>query len=427
MKLTKKDLLIHIDATKAPSEGDADAFTWKVNDINPFATICTMINPSLQSMVRTAHTTAIAREILKTVFLRRSIHNHVQMRRKLHEFKMKKEESVLNHFLKFDELCMSMQAIGDEVSHEEQLVILLGILSEEHEQIVKIMENKADIDLFQAKEMLSREYDGIALKATRSYRSKGPRSKETRNKFAGTCFICNKYGHKKQDCWKNLDRKKNIEQAFTVGEYGIEGWLLDSGASSHMCPFQDEFVEIRSLNKPVGILIPNRETVLAAVVGTIRIILANKKPIRIEDVLYVPELDRRHFSIPALSSKGLQVTFRNKKSEIRNDHQELITKVTQKGKLFVLECDTLESARASEEMGSEAKAMSPDIWHARLGHLPMKSMKTLEKCVRGFEMKNSSNDADKKTEICEGCVTGKWSIIPFPRSIHGEVKTNSLL
>ena len=47
---------------------------------------------------------------------------------------------------------------------------------------------------------------------------------------------------------------------------------------------------------------------LAAGVGTIRVVLKNKKTIRIEDVLYVPQLDRRLLSISALSAKGLNVT-----------------------------------------------------------------------------------------------------------------------
>ena len=62
MKLTKKGLLEHIDATKAPSEDDASAAVWKVNDMKAFANVCTMINLSLQSMVRNAATTAEAWE-----------------------------------------------------------------------------------------------------------------------------------------------------------------------------------------------------------------------------------------------------------------------------------------------------------------------------------------------------------------------------
>lgn len=86
------------------------------------------------------------------------------MRRQLHAFKMQKGDSVMNHFLKFDELCMSMQAIGNEVSCDEQLVILFGSLSDEYDQIVKIIENMGETNLFLAKEMLRREYEGIVRK-----------------------------------------------------------------------------------------------------------------------------------------------------------------------------------------------------------------------------------------------------------------------
>ena len=56
--------------------------------------------------------------------------------------------------------------------------------------------------------------------------------------------MCGKKGNKKQDCWKNPDKKQNGEEAFTVSNKATEGWLLDSGASSHMCPYKNEFMEI---------------------------------------------------------------------------------------------------------------------------------------------------------------------------------------
>ena len=138
MNLDKKGLVEHTDATKARSEDDTSAAIWKVNNMKTFANLCTMINPSLQSMVRNAATTAEAWEIWKRFFLRRSIQNRVQMRRQLHEFKMHKGASVMDHFLKFDELCMSTQAIGDEVAHDERLVIMLGSLSDENDPIVRL-------------------------------------------------------------------------------------------------------------------------------------------------------------------------------------------------------------------------------------------------------------------------------------------------
>ena len=79
VRLAKKRLTEHLDAMKAPEEGDASASTWKVNDMKAFAIVSTMISTNLQSMVRTAKTTAEAWDILKTFFVRQSMHNRVQL------------------------------------------------------------------------------------------------------------------------------------------------------------------------------------------------------------------------------------------------------------------------------------------------------------------------------------------------------------
>ena len=85
-------------------------------------------------------------------------------------------------------------------------------------------------------------------------------------------------------------------------------------------------------------------------------------------MLYAPELDHRLLSTPAQSETGLHVTFCNKMCAIRNG-EEVVTQVTQKGKLLILECDILESANVSQEVGGGAKAVSRSVWHARLVHI----------------------------------------------------------
>ncbi|CEG49892.1 polyprotein [Plasmopara halstedii] len=113
------------------------------------------------------------------------------MRRQLHGFKMKKSGNVMDHFLKSDELCLSMKAIGEEVSQDEQLVILFESLMEEYDPIVKIIENMPRIDLFQVKETLRRDCESmnqkesneIALTVTRDFKSKGPDLKGKRVNF----------------------------------------------------------------------------------------------------------------------------------------------------------------------------------------------------------------------------------------------------
>ena len=46
------------------------------------------------------------------------MHNRVHLQRQLHEFKFAKEGIIMDPFLRFDELCMTMEAVGHEISSE---------------------------------------------------------------------------------------------------------------------------------------------------------------------------------------------------------------------------------------------------------------------------------------------------------------------
>nr|CCA19021.1 putative polyprotein [Albugo laibachii Nc14] len=114
MKLMKKGLLDHLDELKTPNSEDSAAELWKVNDLKAFAIVASSIIPDLQSMARGGNTAAEVSETLRNFFLRNSVHNRIQNRRKLHEFKMRKGGNILEHFCEFDELCMALQASGEE-------------------------------------------------------------------------------------------------------------------------------------------------------------------------------------------------------------------------------------------------------------------------------------------------------------------------
>ncbi|KAI9909085.1 hypothetical protein PsorP6_014813 [Peronosclerospora sorghi] len=190
-------------------------------------------------------------------------------------------------------------------------------------------------------------------------------------------FLCNKIGHKRQDCRNGQGKKTRSDKLeFTVSDQSSEGWLLESGASSHVRPSKNEFAELEMLKNPINITIANGSEVLAMGVGTVRVMLKNENPIKIEEVLFVPDLDRRLLSIPALSRKGLQVLFTKTHCEIRMK-DEFVTRVTKVGKVYIMECTTVESATSDQVMEKVPKSVDIDIWHARLGHLPMSKMKTL--------------------------------------------------
>ena len=63
--------------------------------------------------------------------------------------------------MKLDEMVMNMSAIGDPLTDDEILVILLGSLTDIFLPIIRIIENVASIDLLCAKEILQREWEDI--------------------------------------------------------------------------------------------------------------------------------------------------------------------------------------------------------------------------------------------------------------------------
>nr|CCA26791.1 putative retroelement pol polyprotein [Albugo laibachii Nc14] len=216
-----------------------------------------------------------------------------------------------------------------------------------------------------------------------------------------------------------------VEKAFTCSNISHRGWILDNGASSHMCPFQVEFTDIRFLQKTVLISVANRAQVEAKEIGTIRVILTNSRPIPFEDILYVPRVDRTLMSITALESKSLKISFEESSCRIE-DEEVLIVEISRKRKLSILERKTAEVSNIAGQLNEPVPSVTVDIWHARLWHLHLGKLKQMDTCVNGLILKKMSNN-DYEDEICEGCAYGKSSVKAFRKSDFGTTKTKSLL
>ena len=85
-----------------------------------------------------------------------------------------------------------------------------------------------------------------------------------------------------------------------------KGWIIDSGASAHMTPFKKDCNNIQSTYKVI--YLADGSSVLCKYMGNISLpVSKNNKVIGsliLEDVLIVPNLDRRLFSVNAFLSKG---------------------------------------------------------------------------------------------------------------------------
>ena len=85
-----------------------------------------------------------------------------------------------------------------------------------------------------------------------------------------------------------------------------KGWIIDSGASAHMTPFKRDCKNVRPTYKLI--YLADGSTVLCKTMGDIHIPISQDKTkigtLILEDVLIVPNLDRRLFSVHAFLSKG---------------------------------------------------------------------------------------------------------------------------
>ncbi len=86
-------------------------------------------------------------------------------------------------------------------------------------------------------------------------------------------------------------------------------WVLDSGASSHISPYDYLFCSKRQLNHPISVTFGNKEQLSAEYVGDIAI-LTTEGPMKLTDVLYVPGAACNLLPVRAATSHGATVEFK---------------------------------------------------------------------------------------------------------------------
>ena len=151
MTLARKGLLEHVREVKSEDEMTAD---WKVKDLKAFAIIAQGIEVEHQSKIRNARTAKEVWDTLRDFYNKRNLQNRVALTRRLHEFRMDEGGDMVSHLDQFDELVLSMEAVGDAMDEARQITILLSSLPAEYEMLVAIIEYSVDVKMVDVKEKL---------------------------------------------------------------------------------------------------------------------------------------------------------------------------------------------------------------------------------------------------------------------------------
>lgn len=300
--------------------------------------------------------------------------------------------------------------IGFDISDEWIGAILLAGLTEEYRPLIMGLESSGKNltgDAIVSK-LLDNRFDGKSKEG--AFLSKKKKENKCRN--------CGKDRNRKHKCAKkdekSTDKKSNektigfIAQEKEVAMLAANNsheWFIDSGASSHMTPFDGMLSKKRSPSCNEIVTANNSKLQVKAVGSTS--VKFHENEIEIADVLHVPNLAVNLLSVHKIVSKGNMITFDKNCCIIYDENKQQIAKCTAQNGVYKLKT-LVENCMLSKEKNNTAV-----MWHRRLGHINYQNLcKMRDGAVHGIEF----DDDDSQMKHCEVCAMGKQSRLPFQKS-----------
>lgn len=368
---------------------------------------------------------------LSDVFEKKGFKNQLILKKELLCLKFDGKTKLTEHFLKFDQIIRELKSAGCAMEENDIVCHLMLSMGNFFNTVITALETNLGEQLtvnFVKKKLLEE-----SLKSTNSMQascSSGKSSdvKDNNVAFTGapkkpfkfTCYNCGKPGHLKRDCKfkkKFVNNKrplssgnKDKEMTFMSNDASADQgssteWVIDSGASEHMCNDQKLFCTLKNLENPVQIAVAKKnENLTATMIGDIAlksIVDGTVTNITMKDVLFVPDLTCNLFSVNKIMEKDMTTVMKGNNVTIKRNNETIAVGV-KKGKLFYLNfpLDMSKSLVAESNIDN-------NLWHKRLGHLSKGYMEKLCTMVDGICLDNKNNN-----ENCEVCVISKQTRVP---------------
>ena len=248
----------------------------------------------------------------------------------------------------------------------------------------------------------------------------GPTQKSnnvTQSKFS-PCGFCGRRNHLERDCrfrqsnYRNGSRQNDVsflnyatakDGSFCAREEkkidADNMWVLDSGSTSHMS-YNKNLLTKTSKAHAVVHTSKKGQTMQAEILGQIK-----AAECTLNNVLYIPGLDRNLLSASAITQNGGKIEFENDQVIVTKDNDVILTGKKDNSGLYVVNINPLKKEAANLTVDNSVYE-----WHRKLGHLSLENMRRLTELSVGFGLGKG------KLEACEVCQDAKQTRRPFKNS-----------
>ncbi|KAH9689071.1 hypothetical protein KPL70_015335 [Citrus sinensis] len=187
---------------------------------------------------------------------------------------------------------------------------------------LEIRNNDKNSERASSEALVSRDW---AMEKQKKNGGKNSRSKSrSRNIARDECAFCHEKGHWRKYCPKaqkryekkpaaaNMARKDegyDYSLSITHAAYVASSseWMLDTGATYHLCPIKEWFTDFRNLESD-AVVMRNDKPCRTMGIRTIRLKMFDGIVRELKEVRFVPTLKKNLISVGALEAKGYKIT-----------------------------------------------------------------------------------------------------------------------
>ncbi|KAH9761191.1 hypothetical protein KPL70_000407 [Citrus sinensis] len=338
---------------------------------------------------------------LEEKYLVKSPENHLHAMSQVYGFRMKSGVSMHDHVSRFEKLLADLKNLDEDIKDEVKAMILLHSLPEEYSHFVTTLIYGKSVIVFKdvctaLTSLEIRNNDKNSERASSEVLRKNyPKAQKRDGKKPAAANMARKD--------ENSDYSLSITPAAYVAS--SSEWILDTGATYHLCPIKEWFTDFRNL-KSGAVMMGNNQHCRTMGIGTIRLKMFDGMVRELKEVRFVPEIKKNLIFVGALEAKGCKVTIEDGTMKFTHGVMVILQEV-RRHNLYYLKGGTTDEANIVEAHSDTTK-----LWHVRLGHAGEKSLQIL---MRHGLLKGTKTC---KLNFCEHCVVGKKTRVKFGTANH---------